>query len=106
MWAVGGEQHKMHQDSTKLAVVLLQDQQVHLQQISSLHNVLYGHGQLDADRCAQQVYGQYSCTVQHQLLVPDQNSNKYYLVLWAGDACASVFHHITPVSRYLHCSCL
>jgi len=41
MWAIGGEQHKMHQDSTKLAVVLLQDQQVQLQQISSLHNVLW-----------------------------------------------------------------
>jgi len=41
MWAVGGEQHKMHQDSTKLAVVLLQDQQVHLQQISSHYNMCY-----------------------------------------------------------------
>ncbi len=30
MWAIGGEQHKMHQDSTKLAVVLLQDQQVQI----------------------------------------------------------------------------
>ena len=30
MCVIGGEKHKMHQDSTKLAVVLLQDQQVQL----------------------------------------------------------------------------
>ncbi len=62
----------------------------------------YGHGQLDADKCVWQAYCLYICTVQHQLLVLDQTGNNLYLVLWAGDACPSAFHHTCqPLSALL-----
>ena len=57
------------------------------------YNVLYGHGQLDADRRAWQAFCQYSGTVQHWLLVLNQNGNDLDLVLWASDASALAFHH-------------